>query len=110
MEDDGDAVDGGNGADVVGGGDGTGDRGLTLLGAVLDALAGEVGGASLRRLEDDGGLLVAGGLEGAVARVRFLELHLGGKGSRTQLRCSVGAHVSWRRLDMEREGEDVRWR
>lgn len=39
VQHDGDAVDRRNGADVVGGGDGTGDRGLLVL--VVDALAWE---------------------------------------------------------------------
>jgi hypothetical protein len=64
MEDDGHAVDGGNAADVVGTGDGTGDGSLSLLGAVLDALAGEVGTATLGSLEDNRGLGVTSSLKG----------------------------------------------
>lgn len=69
----------------MGGSDGTGNGGLLLLGAVLDALAGKVGGTTLACLEanhqpsvnislrtkprtedveHDGGLGVASGLEG----------------------------------------------
>lgn len=47
VEDDGNAVDGGNGADVVGGSNGTGDGSLLLVGRVGDGLAGEVGGTAL---------------------------------------------------------------
>ena len=51
VENDGDAVDGGDGANVVGGGNGTGDGSLLLLSRVLHALAGKVGGATLAGLE-----------------------------------------------------------
>lgn len=51
LTDDGDAVERGDGADVVGGGDGTTDRRLLLFGAVLDALAGEVGSTTLACLQ-----------------------------------------------------------
>lgn len=64
VEDNRHAIDGGNAADIVGTGDGTGDGSLSLLGAVLDALAGEVGAATLGGLEDDRGLGVAGSLKG----------------------------------------------
>lgn len=47
VKNDGDTVDGGNGADVVGGGDGAGDRSLLLLSGVGDGLAGEVGSTTL---------------------------------------------------------------
>lgn len=49
----------------MGGGDGAGNRGLTLLSGVLDALTGEVSGTTLGGLEDNRGLLVASGLEGS---------------------------------------------
>ena len=49
----------GHEADVVGGGDGPGDGGLLLV--VGEALAGEVGGAALGDLDDDGALDVAAG-------------------------------------------------
>ncbi len=76
------SVNGGYGADVMGSGNRAGDR--SFLGAILDALAGKVGsttlhlisatagdakrldkreGVYLGGLEDDGRLLVAGGLE-----------------------------------------------
>ena len=42
--------------------DGTGNGGLLVL--VVYALTGEEGGATLRSVEDDGALLVAGSLEG----------------------------------------------
>ncbi len=45
-------------ADVVGGGDGTGDGGLLLV--IWEALACEEGSAALGDLDDDGGLDVAG--------------------------------------------------
>lgn len=82
--DDGNAVNGGNGTDVVSRSDGTGNRGFLLLGAVLDALAGEVGGTALACLQanhrlsisvweerrvggviHDGGLGIASSLEGS---------------------------------------------
>lgn len=64
VEDDGDAVEGSDGADEVGGRDGTADGGLLLV--VGDALSGKVSGTTLGDLEDDGRLGVAGGLEGGV--------------------------------------------
>ena len=51
VEDDGNAVDGSNGADVVRGGNGTSDRSLLLLSRVLDTLAGKVGRTTLAGLE-----------------------------------------------------------
>lgn len=48
VQDDGDAVYGGNRSNVVSGGDGTGDGGGLVL--VVNALAGEVGGTTLRSL------------------------------------------------------------
>lgn len=47
VEDDGNAVDGGDRGDVVSGSNGTGDGSLLLVGAVGNALAGEVGGTTL---------------------------------------------------------------
>lgn len=51
VENDGNAVDGSDGADVVGGSNGAGDGSLLLLSGVLHALAGEVGSATLAGLE-----------------------------------------------------------
>lgn len=65
VQDDGDAVDGGNGTDVVGGGNGTGHGSLLLVGAVGNALSGEVGSTSLGGLEDDGRLGIPGSFEGS---------------------------------------------
>lgn len=48
VEDNGDTVGGGNGADVVSGSNGTSDRSLLVL--VVDTLTGEVGGTTLRDL------------------------------------------------------------
>lgn len=62
VEDDGDTVGGGDAADVVGSGDTTGDGGV--LAVVADTLTGEVGSTTVGDLEDDGGLVVTGGLEG----------------------------------------------
>jgi hypothetical protein len=61
VEDDGNAVDGSNAADVVGSGDGTSDGGLLAI--VADALSGKVGSTTLRDLENDGAVLVASGLK-----------------------------------------------
>ena len=62
VEDDGDTVDGGDAADVVGGGDTTSDGGVLAI--VGDTLTGEVSGTTVRDLEDDGALGVTGSLEG----------------------------------------------
>lgn len=62
VEDNWDAVCWSNGADVVGTSDTTSDR--SLLGTVRDTLSGEVGGTTLRHLEDDWGLGIAGSLKG----------------------------------------------
>jgi hypothetical protein len=51
LTDDGNAVKRSEGADVVGGSDGTSNRRLLLLGAVLDALASEVSGTALACLQ-----------------------------------------------------------
>ena len=48
VEDDGDTVGGGNGADVVSGSNRTGDGSLLVL--VVDTLTGEVGGTTLGNL------------------------------------------------------------
>ena len=48
VEDNGDTVGGGNGADVVSGSNGTGDGSLLVL--VVDTLTGEVGGTTLGNL------------------------------------------------------------
>ena len=58
VEDDGDTVCFGDGTDVVGCCDGSGDGGLLFV--VGEAFSGKVGGASLGYLEDDGGFDVAG--------------------------------------------------
>lgn len=83
VENDRNAVDGSDGADVVGGSNGTGDGSLLLLSGVLHALAGKVGSATLAGLETvrmstpscalfsagcilhDGRLRVLGSLEGS---------------------------------------------
>lgn len=62
VQDDRNAVDGGDTADVVGTGDGTSDRGLLLV--VGSTLTGEVGSTTVGDLEDDGALLVTSSLEG----------------------------------------------
>lgn len=62
VEDNGNAVGRGNGADVVSSGDGTGNGGG--LAVIADALTSEVGSTTLGDLQADGGLLVASGLEG----------------------------------------------
>jgi hypothetical protein len=62
VQDDGDTVDGGDAADVVGGGDTTSDGGVLAI--VGDTLTGEVSGTTVRDLEDDGALGVTGSLEG----------------------------------------------
>jgi hypothetical protein len=49
----------------TGTGDGTSDGSLSLLGAVLDALSGEVSGTALGCLKDNGALGVACGFEGS---------------------------------------------
>ena len=71
VKDDRDAVGGSDGTDVVGSGDGTLYRGELVL--VVDALAGEVGSATLGCLEDDGCLCIAGSFKGSD--------HSGGRGN-----------------------------
>lgn len=61
VQDDGDAVGGGNAADEVGSSNATDDG--RLLAIVADALAGEVSSAALGDLQNDGTVLVTGGLE-----------------------------------------------
>ena len=56
LTDDGDAVERGDGANVVGGSDGTTNRRLLLISTVLDALAGEVGSTTLACLQANHGL------------------------------------------------------
>jgi len=63
VEDDWDAVGGGNGTDVVGGGNSTLDGGKLVL--VVNALAGEVGSTTLRGLQNDGSLCITSGFEGS---------------------------------------------
>lgn len=62
VENDGDAVDGGNAADVVGSGNGASNGGR--LAVVAHTLTGEESGTTLGDLQNDGALLVAGSLEG----------------------------------------------
>lgn len=62
VENDGDAVDGGNAADVVGSGNGAGNGGS--LAVIAHALTGEESGTTLGDLQNDGAVLVAGSLEG----------------------------------------------
>jgi hypothetical protein len=62
VKDNGNAVDGRNRADVVSGGNRSGNRCLLVL--VVDTLSGEESSSSLRSLEDDGRLRIASGLEG----------------------------------------------
>lgn len=66
VHDDGDSVSGSDGSDESGGGDGTGDRGLLLVGVVLDSLSGPEGSTSLGDLEDDGRVDISGGLQSGV--------------------------------------------
>lgn len=91
VEDDGDAIGGSNGADVVSRGNGTLDGSLLVL--VVDALAGEVGGTTLRGLQDDGRLLVAGSLE---------------RGNDCRRAGDVLGRVS--QLQERGAGDDLRWR
>jgi hypothetical protein len=65
VENDGNTVDGSNGADVVSGGDSSGDGSLALFLAVLDTLSSEVGGPTLGSLEYDGRALVSRCLKGS---------------------------------------------
>lgn len=61
VEYDWDSIGGGNGADVMGGRNGTLDG--CKLASVGDTLASKVGSTSLGHLNDDGGLRIAGSLE-----------------------------------------------
>lgn len=61
VEDDWNAIGWSDGANVVGGGNGTGDGGFLAL--VVESLAGEVGSATLGELEDDRSLCVFCGFE-----------------------------------------------
>lgn len=63
VEDDGDAVGGSNAADVVSGGDTTGDG--SLLAVIADTLSSEVGSTTLRELQNDRAFLITGSLEGS---------------------------------------------
>jgi len=63
MHDDGDAVQGSDGADIVGAGNGTSNRGFLLFGTVLDTLAGKEGSTTLRALNDDRGLAITSRFE-----------------------------------------------
>lgn len=62
LQNDGNAVGGGDGTDVVSSRNSTGDGGGLVL--VVYTLAGEESGTTLRGLEDDGALLIASSLEG----------------------------------------------
>lgn len=70
VEDDGDAIDGSDGADEVGSSNGTSNGSLLLVGGVGDALASKEGSTTLRSLEDDGSLALLGGLESGDAKER----------------------------------------
>ena len=94
VHDDGDSVSRGDGSDESGGGDGTGDRGLLLVGVVLDSLSGPEGGSSLRDLEDDGRVDISGGLQGGV----------GGRGRGDVLRS---ASDGWGRVRRGSKGRRV---
>lgn len=98
------AVGGGDGADVVRGGNGTGDRALLLV--VLEALATEEGGTSLRDLEDDGRLDVAGSLErGDDGRRRRDVLRSPGRRSGLRAHRPVMSGMTYEGLEsMAREG------
>lgn len=61
VEDDGDAVHGGNAADVVGSSNTTGNG--RLLAIIADTLSGEVGSTAVRQLQDDGAVLITSSLE-----------------------------------------------
>lgn len=61
VENDGNTVDGSNGADIVGSSNGAGDAGF--LAVIGDALAGKEGGTALARLQDDRTLVIASGLQ-----------------------------------------------
>lgn len=63
VKNDGNAVGGSNGTDVVSSGDGTGNGGGLAL--IANTLTGEVSSTTLGDLQADGGLLVASGLEGS---------------------------------------------
>jgi hypothetical protein len=63
VENNGNAVGRGNGADVVSSGDGTGNGGGLAI--IADTLTSEVGSTTLGDLQADGGLLVASGLKGS---------------------------------------------
>lgn len=62
VQNDGDAVGGSNAANVVGSGNTTSNGGGLAI--VAHTLTGEVSGTTLRKLQDDGGLGIAGSLEG----------------------------------------------
>jgi hypothetical protein len=63
VEDDRDAVCGSKRANVVGSSDGAGNG--SALVTVANTLSGEEGSTTLRELKDDGGLSIAGSLEGS---------------------------------------------
>lgn len=62
VEDDRDAVDGSNAADVVSGSDTTGNGGL--LAVIADTLSSKVGSTTLGELQNDRAVLITGGFEG----------------------------------------------
>jgi hypothetical protein len=78
VHDDRDAVQGGDGADIVGAGNGTGNGSFLLFGAVLDALAGKEGGTALRALDYNRGLRIASGFKtrNTVAKERVSSIAL----------------------------------
>lgn len=61
VDDDGNAVNGSNGSDELGSGNGSLDGGGLIL--VVDTLASKVGSATLGHLDDDGGLVGSGRLK-----------------------------------------------
>ena len=66
VENDGDSVGGSDSSDESGSGNGTSNRGLLLVGVVLDTLSGPKGSTSLGDLEDNRGLGVTSSLERSV--------------------------------------------
>ena len=101
VEDDGNAVGGGNGADVVSSGDGTSDGGGLAI--VADTLTGEESGTTLGDLEGNGGLLVASGLEGSHDG--------GGRGDVLVVRLvsqCIWTRAGGRRIDFSASGSAVR--
>lgn len=92
VQDNGDTVGGGNAANVVGSGNTTSNGGSLAI--VAHTLTGEVSGTTLRKLQDDGGLGIAGSLEGGN--------NGGGRGdvlvqvSKYFVKGSFGKDIQWR--------------